>query len=451
MRRNKALAWLLLMVALLPAIFIAYVGHFSRMLSDDYCQFATASELGPWANVVYWWERWNGSYTVQFLNGILARFDTLALPLFPVFIVAALLAVLVLLFTKLLDIVQITRFPRLIALASSALIVFATITSFHKLESFLWYSASSRYALPLAGSVIVLAVIVQVLKRPRSDSWLVNSALICAVLCFIVAGLSELYAVFQGVLFAVLLLGTRLFLSTPRRRSPNILLGVSWSATAASFLVQVSAPGAALRLDSDVYAQVGLGTPLRTLPDLLAQSVDMSVRYMGSQAAFAGFMLLLSASLFLTLSLCGRSNSEKTVTPGKVTAIVPIFGGLVTQLILVPVLLMHTSDSQLVLGRYSYAYFLVICLNILQVVLYAALLVYRDRLDAALRKSETRMLAYVSAMLLAVLLLFALAQLRSIHYRAAVFLFASAFVLLMHLYLATEGHCHATRARIVCM
>ena len=56
--------WLLVGMATLPAALYAYLGHFSRMTGDDFTHIPLGLEHGPWENVLYWRNTWNGATTV---------------------------------------------------------------------------------------------------------------------------------------------------------------------------------------------------------------------------------------------------------------------------------------------------------------------------------------------------------------------------------------------------
>ena len=47
-KRTIIFQWLIVALALVPLILYAYLGQFSRMMSDDYCITAVGQELGAW-------------------------------------------------------------------------------------------------------------------------------------------------------------------------------------------------------------------------------------------------------------------------------------------------------------------------------------------------------------------------------------------------------------------
>ena len=79
-RRQQIVIWLGLAVALLLLLLFAYLGHFSRLMSDDYCTLAVGRDLGPWQGMLHWFNTHSSSYTNFFLQGVLAPLDT-AMPI----------------------------------------------------------------------------------------------------------------------------------------------------------------------------------------------------------------------------------------------------------------------------------------------------------------------------------------------------------------------------------
>ena len=162
----------------------------------------------------------------------------------------------------------------------------------------------------------------------------------------------------------------------------------------------MSAPGFSGRLASDKYMELNLGPPVRALPELLWRSFEIVFEQVGHQPAFTGFALMLSLALGLTLSVYRPQRALGPVRPAAL-AKRPLWAGLIAQLLFLPVLWTHTSDATQILGRFSAAFFLVICLNMAQILAFALLLAFSERIDARLRGNESTWRVYITALLLA--------------------------------------------------
>ena len=427
MRREQVMAWFLALLALVPALLFAYMGQFSRFISDDYCHIARGEQYGALGAVLYQRQIWNGAYSDYFFHGLLAPLaeafpSVLAVTTVVVwFIGLSFLAILV------LRELGVKQNRLVIALALSGLMVAAAINAFYSLQSFYVLSISLRYTFPLAILVLYLAMALQFASLNSGRRWTIAAAGAGVAICFVNAGFSEMYLVFQGTFLTGLLVGIMLFVAKTARRPYLILIGAGWVGTAISAIVQITAPGLAARLDSKMFAEIA--TPVRTLPELLIRAFEASFKYIGHQEAFAGFMLLLCAALFVTLYVY-RPQKTLEVAGSRKILTSPILMAVCVQLLFIPVLWMHTSDSPQVVDRFSFAYFAVVCLNIVQIAAFIMLLAYREKIGIALRDRASGWQVYISVILLAALALFALTQVRSIHYRAATYLFASALVLI---------------------
>ena len=76
-RPPQVVEWWVVLFALLPLGLFAYLGQFSRLMSDDYCAIAVGRELGAWQGTLYWFNNWAGSYANFFLKSALAPLDIL--------------------------------------------------------------------------------------------------------------------------------------------------------------------------------------------------------------------------------------------------------------------------------------------------------------------------------------------------------------------------------------
>ena len=428
--------WLAVAFACAPTILFAYIGQFMRMMRDTYGVIERSRKFDPLYLVMDLRNSWRGSFGDVFLFGLLGPLDSEIVRIMPAAIIALWMLGFVWLLLLLLSAAQreTARYATAIALAS--LILAATINGFYSLEALYWYEAAVRYALPLALAVIGIALALALAQRARTRQQEVMTAIIVALISFAVASFSEMHVAFQLTALPFLGVAALLLVDRSHRRLTLCLITISWLATLANGLVQVTAPGIGGRVEW--YVGGGVTTPIRSLSELIPLTLDLAFQYVTDQRVFAGFSLLFAAGLMVSLTAAGAPTRSTSRRAFPLPAL-PLWLGLLVQILFIPVLWTHSSDSPSVLGRFSYAFFVVVCLNAAAILVFLLLLLLRSRIAAELqRKSGFAMLITVVCWL-AALAFFALTQIRSIHYKAAGHLAVSSLsvlALLSYLYAA---------------
>lgn len=413
-RRTLIFQWLTAALAFVPLLLFAYLGQFSRMMSDDYCQIARGQEMGAWGYMIYKLNTWAGSYANWLFKGAMAPLDTLLPRIMPTIIIILWLAGLSWLVFQGLAPLKIGAPRRPLAAAAAALAVAASINAFYSPQSFYWYAASTHYTLPLALLAMYMALALWV--QTRLSIWAVIAG---GLLCFISAGASEIFVVFQLTLLAFCLLMSFVLLRGSVRRSYALAFGVGWLATLIGLAIQLSSPGIYRRTDVDAEQ---LGQPIRAIPTLLSETLHLTFEAIGHPPAFAGFVMLMGVGLLVMLIQGKPQPLPKASKP--VRLVLPALC-LVFQLLWMPMLWGHASDNPQFFGRFSRGYMTVVTLNIAFSLSFLVLLWQRRRIQATLQKQERGLLFFCNALLLTALVLFALTQFRSVHYRAATYLFTS--------------------------
>ena len=427
---TKLLALLALLFATVPLLIFAYSSTFSRLYADDYGYLGKALESGAWESLLLWRAQLQGDYSSILLLGMLAPLGVAA-PAFMAMLISALgLTVLAWLAKQLLTLVAPARHANLVAAALAALTLTAVFHGFFDIETLFFLSATVEYSLPSASLMFIVLLAWRISGRRHSRLSLAICALAAGGIAFVNAGFTETFPIFQIVFLLLLLPCLLAFLRGTRRRIASTLCASGVLGSLASLPVQLSSPGvierAAWYLSSDFHL-----SPLRDPMQLLYSTLAESVQHAGYEPAFAGFMLSFSGGMLAALALSKPATEKpgaKTfmLQPGALALV------LLSQLAYLPLLWNHASDSAQILGRFSPAYFLVIVLNAGFLLLFSLQFIQRRRISAWLAQPNASLI-YVSALLLAVLLLFALSQFRSIHWRAATYLFASALSLIVFL------------------
>ena len=303
MRRSRgSLLWILALLASIPALLIAYLGQYSRLMGDDWCFFGTALHLGGRDYFSFWLSNWHSSLTYVALHDILAPLGPEAMPaVIPAIVFGLWLFGLAWLYSLMLRGLRLDTDHRPIALLMALLSLAAFVTGVYDWEPLYWYAASMRHSLPVGVFLIYLALAWEAASRRHSASRLAVYALAGATACFVNGGLSELQTALQLIILTLLLLGIRAYVDSRRRRPYLTLFAAGWIGNAMGLTLQLLLPGSATRM-SDM-GTVARYSQVRSLPELLVETVETSARLIGHQGNIAGFTLLFALGLVLILLL----------------------------------------------------------------------------------------------------------------------------------------------------
>lgn len=415
-------------LAFVPLMLFAYLALHNRLLMDDYVFFGLPRDIGTWKTMLVWRSFWSENYSNFILYGMLAPLGASAPALFSLFLGASAFAAYSWLIHIVLNFLGIRGHRLAIVVALAALATAASINGLYHPQAFYWLTAAVVYHFPAAMLLCGIAAAIAAARRIQGPVQLLAAAIAAAVYAFICAGFSLMYVVFQAAAAALVAVFVFTNQCGSRRRLYRALTAALCLGTFVSLLLQASSPGFATRNAQPDY--FGKPTfPARDLPDLIERALHQTLHYAGQPNSFAGFMLVACASLFLILSAGKPAPAD--AKPRKTTiANAPAAFALLVQLLFVPVLWTHRSDSLLILGRFSAGFALVVAINALAIAILLALLWRRNSLVPALNRPNG-LAIYCGSILLTVGLIFALTQARDINFKAASYLFVCAVSLLI--------------------
>jgi len=394
---------------------------------DDYGHLALPREIGIWQAMLFWREAWQGDYSNYLLYGLLAPLGASAPSLFALFFCASAFVGFGWLCNIILARLGIQGHRRVPSVILASLTTAATINGFYDPQVFYFMSPALDYGWPAVMLLLGIALVMTVARRLQGKLQHVLAAVAAAIYAFLSAGLSEMYLVFQLTALAFIAVFVLVLQHCPKRNSLVILAMAGLLGTIASLPVQLTTPGMAYR-GLLWWRPDRLTYPIRDLTMLVDRTLHWTLDYVGQQTVFAGFMLVVFAGLFVILTVAKpyAADSKSRSAPG---VIAPVAFALIVQVLFIPILWTHSSDDIQVFGRFSYAFALVIFLNLMAVVVLLALLWRRDLLAKAFaRRNCLKMVC--GCVLLLVCLLFALTQARNIHYKASSYLFVTTIALL---------------------
>ncbi len=404
-------------LALISLILVLYLGSHSRIKGDDFCHLSSGLEYGPWGNLLYWRNSFNGSYSYYFLHGLTAPLDTLApLAFVAINIVAWLfgLAWLIVAGRRFLGGESLPLAP--VTLVAAALLWF-TIYGLVTQHSIYFYSAATRHTLPIAALLIALAACCEFLARLHSTRGFALGCLIFALFAFVNAGMAEVFAVLQLALFTALLAAAYMMIPQAVQRKCYAIIISGWAANCLALITMLSAPGVARRLAS---FKSWTSMPQRSYADMLHQSLEHIQSLFIDAELNAGFFGMFFFGVFMTLAF--RSPHLAPPLPSRRSfqlAALPLWLGFLGQLLLALVLWSGLSANPLAQDRLSPVVAVAVGVNALLLLNLGASIVARRELNAYLLDKPSHWAAMPILTLGMIVLLFGLAQLDSIAPQAA--------------------------------
>lgn len=417
-------------LALVPLLLFTYFGLSMRLLGDDYEHLGYVLKVGTWEALLHFRGSWNGHYSSFLFFGLSAPLGAAAPPFFAFAHIAIAFAAFGWVVNAVLRQLRILSYRRAISVALAALAVATTINGFYSAHSFYWYSSAVLYTWPTVFLLIGIALAAETERRLRGHRGHILATLAAALYAFLNAGFAEMYLVYQLSVLALITLFAVLFQSGSKRKIYLSLALAASLGTLVGLAVVLNAPGFANRSDATIVGNF-LSLPIQQQLNIAGHALNETLIYAGHQEGFAGFMLVAFAGLFVTLS-AGYRRRVDTEPRRRRLANAPFAFALLVQLMFVPILWSHISDSPRILSRFSYGFATVIGINLLLIAAAVLALGWRRRLNALLQRRNGLMI-YCSSILLAVCLLFIMTQVRTVHVKASAYLFFTVLSLLIML------------------
>ena len=378
-KRSSISPWLIAALALALPILFAYMGQFSRLITDNYCEMARGREMGAWGYMVHMYKTWTGSYSFAFFIGMIGSLGVRAAGIMPTVMIGLWLVGLRWLAFQCLGYLKIDRWRRALSVLIAALTVAVSINAFYSPQSLYWLGGAIRYTLPLTLLVVYMALALWTARRPRRDTLASLGIIAGGLLCFISAGFSEMYLVFQTAFLAFCLLMAVALAQESMRRSYALVFGVGWLTTLCSLGIQLISPGVAVRMDGSEY------NAIRSIPGLAAGTWHQAVDYMNRPPVVLGFVMLMAGGLLVMLIYGKPPSASETAKPAKL-ALPPLWLGLIFQLLYIPPLWERGSMAAIFNAAFILGFLL--------------LLWQRNRINARLRKYDRGRLIVYGAMAL---------------------------------------------------
>ena len=249
----------------------AWRGVYARYIADDYCTAAILASRGFWSSQGYWYRAWSGRFAFTFAIGIAEQFGPRAAMILPLLAIAAWTAIA----------------ARSARWAAGLAIVYATIDGAPDIfGSLIWQTGMVAYVVPLILTTAWCAAYIR--RQPEQISWL------DAVIPFVAAGFSELFAICAIAFYTLAALFTR-----GRAQRPFL---VASAASLLALIIEAAAPGNAIRRAN--FA------PLAPPLNVISATLWNSALFLGDEVAHSAIPL---AVVFLASAIFAPRPSRRMI------------------------------------------------------------------------------------------------------------------------------------------
>ena len=234
-------------ILLVPLLWFAYIGIYSRYMADDYCFAANLHKLGFVGHQVFTFQHWSGRFSSYFLGNVIAVLGPAASRIVPSLTILGLVGSSVYLFAGLLGLAGTPSawwYAIELGVAATLLLLGGAPEIY---QSLYWLGGSTSYVLPLIGLLTLLALLIRAPKSTAAPRSAVLSILGFVTAGFFVGGFNEMLSCGMVSGFAVLLVADRLLGERAGLRSISPRVVAALVGTLLALAVAVAAPGNAIR------------------------------------------------------------------------------------------------------------------------------------------------------------------------------------------------------------
>jgi hypothetical protein len=247
-KRNTLLLFALFVPSTIALTMYAYLGSFSRFISDDYCSYYLADRLGILRFVWYWYITFGGRFAAIATDWLITLVGPDGVHLVPPLLLLTWLGISALAVSQLILNKFSTRDIPIISLSLAALALsVGLLISPSVPQSLYWWNGMRTYSVPLVLLNFYIAQYYWSMRNLRSGYRLLIGCITSFFTLFLVGGFNE---TLTPVLFCalVLIIMTVLVTKIMRVSDPDfLLLACGFLGVSVALLILVTAPGGANR------------------------------------------------------------------------------------------------------------------------------------------------------------------------------------------------------------
>jgi hypothetical protein len=282
-------------LALIPLAAHAWMGSYSRFVSDDFSSAALAARLGVWGAAVDWYVNWTGRFSANIVDSLTGALGQKALGWQVLIVLLLWLAALTLVFSRLIPHGKpCVEWPASIFMASVLLTVAFQVTP-DLPQSLYWAQGMHSLVLPMTLGTFLGAILLKIRDQDVGSGAAPRIAG-AGLLAFLAGGFGETYVSLQTLVLVMMLMYTLLY-SPPRNRGRMaIAIGVCLTASLLAMLIIILSPGNTARQSHF--------PPTPSLPAMLAISLQAFLSYLG-RIFTSSWKIWQLAVLFISALLAG--------------------------------------------------------------------------------------------------------------------------------------------------
>jgi hypothetical protein len=279
-------------VFILPVLAHVYNGHFTRLLTDDYCYATVAKAEGLWGSLSYWYNNWSGTPASTVGQSIVALLGYRAAALLPGFLLISWFFASVWALHQIGLLLQV-RYAGVLSAVLGGLILYAVLMGLPNVyQAVYWTSGAVVYCAPIILIWLYLGMTSYAIRQNLSGLRMLLTIVIIAVLTFVTGGFTQTVVAMESALFVILIAACWFFTLGETKRRALIVFGTGLAGSIAALIVTLIAPGNAVREAAHPVA--------RSLVNAALLAAENTAAFIAMQLAFFSLLpivvcLILSA------------------------------------------------------------------------------------------------------------------------------------------------------------
>jgi hypothetical protein len=256
---------------LFPLFAFANLGSYTRYIADDYCTASRSLSEGVIGSALWWYNNWAGQITNWTLKGIVGIIGSGVASVFPILIIGVGLIALAWMQHE-LSLTLNLAWNRYDVLLLATVMIYSLFDGIPSItQSLYWLGASIPYTTPVILLIFLGAFCLRILRQSARKPPGIAAFTVVVLVPLVAGGLSEVYAVFQGALFGLSVLGCLFLAPHNIKRAALPFLVVGFVSSLMAIAVIALAPGNAARQSMFAHSI--------SLPELAVQTVVVASGY----------------------------------------------------------------------------------------------------------------------------------------------------------------------------